>query len=538
MLRILLIMLILWAAVLPLHAGETLSRTLTCSTDGDSSDYLLYVPTGYDSTRAYPLLIYLHGRGGNETEGLSGLPYLRTVADGHQWLLVFPAGRTVWDGASFSHNTGYFNSPRMGDCEQEILDLPADISRDYPVDTTRVALMGWSMGGRGSWGIGSRVPDRFIALIPGSAPTCQITGVADAGVITWLREEFGEAWGVYDSIDANWLMGSPRYLLRNLWNTPISVAHGELDTNVPNNLAYGDFMRGHHLLDVPGYSDSIGGVVILDTLAAMWGGYPHQGRWFPTVGHSLSPLWPDAALESLFTQLDSLRLRVPDSVCFMSFDTSHRRNFWLEITRAASADSTVALARVMLDRPARRFLLGADRLAGIRLDLVRLGFPVDLPFEVVCRPGDFGLGGTGTLSLAADWRGRSPRVTHGTETLSVTVDDTLLRVAADFSGSETLRVVPFGMAVASAPAALPVRIRVDRVLGVIGLIGQIGPMGPKEETSAYRWFSVDGRPKPAQPSRTRDGLTWSVRDWPPGVYLLRTPDSVIRVLWPGVLPCR
>jgi predicted peptidase len=35
------------------------------------------------------------------------------------------------------------------------------VKRNYPVDTNRVVLLGYSMGGYGTWNIGLRYTDRF-----------------------------------------------------------------------------------------------------------------------------------------------------------------------------------------------------------------------------------------------------------------------------------------------------------------------------------------------------------------------------------------
>ena len=53
-----------------------------------------------------------------------------------------------------------------GSAEQDVLDVLAEVRRDYKIDAGRIYLMGHSMGAYGTWSIAMAHPDLFAALGP------------------------------------------------------------------------------------------------------------------------------------------------------------------------------------------------------------------------------------------------------------------------------------------------------------------------------------------------------------------------------------
>ena len=119
--------------------------------------YLLWYPDGYDPTRTYPLLIYLHGAGGNGEDIQVYANVMRRPApledrgDEFPYLVLMPQSRT---GIDWTDELAVLD---------DLLDYVVDT---YPVDTNRIYLTGYSMGGSGVWGWGAYAPDRFAALVP------------------------------------------------------------------------------------------------------------------------------------------------------------------------------------------------------------------------------------------------------------------------------------------------------------------------------------------------------------------------------------
>jgi pimeloyl-ACP methyl ester carboxylesterase len=137
--------------------------------DGSLQPYTVYIPQKYDGRTALPLLVLLHGSGGDQWEipqaaaNLDGRSVFRGALEREpvesNFILCAPLAR----GPS-----GYQHL-----AEIDILQMLDEVQRDYRIDADRVYVTGWSMGGAGSWGLASRFPDRFAAIMPiaGSADT-------------------------------------------------------------------------------------------------------------------------------------------------------------------------------------------------------------------------------------------------------------------------------------------------------------------------------------------------------------------------------
>jgi len=119
--------------------------------DGTRQPYRVYVPKGYRRRRkACPLVVLLHGFGGDET-GFIG-DELTALADarGVMLLVVRGRGNTFYDGVG----------------ERDVFAALRRTRQRYNVDEARIYLMGVSMGGAGAWRLGVRHPDVFAAIVP------------------------------------------------------------------------------------------------------------------------------------------------------------------------------------------------------------------------------------------------------------------------------------------------------------------------------------------------------------------------------------
>jgi predicted esterase len=128
-------------------------------------DALLYVPNGYQPDRPAPLVVMLHGSGGNSEHGL-GL--LSSFADSNRLILLAPASRaSTWD--IIIDNYG----PDIEFMDQALAHL---FSR-YAVDPSRLAIGGFSDGASYGLSVGLINGDLFshiLAFSPGFvAPAAQ-----------------------------------------------------------------------------------------------------------------------------------------------------------------------------------------------------------------------------------------------------------------------------------------------------------------------------------------------------------------------------
>jgi predicted peptidase len=123
---------------------------------GERCRYQLYVPSSYEASRAWPLVLFLHGAGERGSDGLLqttvGIgPAIRRWPERFPAVVVMPQvplGST-WVGPS-------------GEAALAALERTCD---ELSVDRSRVYLTGLSMGGHGSWLLAYHHAERFAALL-------------------------------------------------------------------------------------------------------------------------------------------------------------------------------------------------------------------------------------------------------------------------------------------------------------------------------------------------------------------------------------
>jgi len=131
-----------------------LRKAYLSKVDQTLQPYRVFIPTQYDGTKPTPLVVALHGMGGDENSMFDGYgEQLKVEAQRLGFLVACPKGR---DTASMYR----------GSAEQDVMDVLAEVRRDYKVDSSRIYLMGHSMGGYGTWSVAIAHPDVFAALGP------------------------------------------------------------------------------------------------------------------------------------------------------------------------------------------------------------------------------------------------------------------------------------------------------------------------------------------------------------------------------------
>ncbi len=133
-----------------------------------SYPYALYVPRSYDHRRAWPLILFLHGKGECGRDGSRQLhvglgPELLAQPERWPFLVLFPQ-KPAKDDEWEQH-------------EAAVLAMLDDVTGRYNVDPNRVLLTGLSQGGHGTWVLGARHPERWAALVPVCGYACRADGV-------------------------------------------------------------------------------------------------------------------------------------------------------------------------------------------------------------------------------------------------------------------------------------------------------------------------------------------------------------------------
>ena len=155
-------------------------------------------PSACTEGKRYPIVLYWHGVGG-ETE-LSGYRYLRdrlyenteecfllaplAVREQGQWWVDYEKVLA----ADHEHDAVY----RLEDAPVTpsfltVCELLADMCRRYPIDPSRVYVMGVSMGGYASWEMLCRLPQSVSAAVPicGGCDPTKAPRIADIPVWTF-----------------------------------------------------------------------------------------------------------------------------------------------------------------------------------------------------------------------------------------------------------------------------------------------------------------------------------------------------------------
>ena len=130
-------------------------------------EYALFVPSTYDKQKKSPLVIALHGLGGNPQQ------FLRTrgltdQAEKRGYIVAAPMGYNErgWYGAR-GLKGAKTDPENLGELsEKDVMNVLGIVKKEYSVDPDRVYLMGHSMGGGGTWHLGVKYPDEWAALAP------------------------------------------------------------------------------------------------------------------------------------------------------------------------------------------------------------------------------------------------------------------------------------------------------------------------------------------------------------------------------------
>jgi predicted peptidase len=118
--------------------------------------YALSIPRGYSSATPAPLILALHfGVGNGESTGAGRALMQSLVAPA-----LAPLGAVIVAPDSVQGN---WSTP---DNEKAVSALLDWVTSRYAIDTKRVAVTGYSMGGAGSWHFAEKFPERFSAAIP------------------------------------------------------------------------------------------------------------------------------------------------------------------------------------------------------------------------------------------------------------------------------------------------------------------------------------------------------------------------------------
>lgn len=134
-------------------------RGFVSAVDGSTQPYGVIVPQSYDGTKPMRLDVVLHGS--SKPAGLSEARFGARFDEGDDaskptpdvdYIELHPLGRVEncyrWAG------------------ETDVFEAVEAVCRNYRIDRDRIVLRGMSMGASGTWHLGLKHPDRFVAIGP------------------------------------------------------------------------------------------------------------------------------------------------------------------------------------------------------------------------------------------------------------------------------------------------------------------------------------------------------------------------------------
>jgi predicted peptidase len=219
-----------------LNLGEVLNHSYFFQEANKEQSYSLYIPSYYDSSKTYPLIILLHGLGSNPNQ-IINYQGIITEAENRGYILAAPYGYNErgWYGSRGEGKNGIGfgkddDPENLGELsEKDVLNVLKIMKKNFSVNPNQIYIVGHSMGGAGALHLASSYSDEW------------------AG-IACLAPAFHSYTGDYSS-------------LNNLKDIPIYVAIGDKDRLVPvrtvrswvkemeqlnMNIKYNEIRRGRH----------------------------------------------------------------------------------------------------------------------------------------------------------------------------------------------------------------------------------------------------------------------------------------------------
>lgn len=178
--------------------------------DGSPQFCRAYLPMEYDPQEKWPLVIHLHGYYSENpvyVKWWDADRRHRYPADRYPVIYIEPHGRG---------NTSY-----QGIGEQDVLRCIEMAKQSFNVDENRIYLKGESMGGGGTWYVGTRHPELFAAIAPVYGGWDYHIGMVENQLAKLTeRERFNNE-------------KSSSFIQTNaLLTTPVYVLHGDIDKSV------------------------------------------------------------------------------------------------------------------------------------------------------------------------------------------------------------------------------------------------------------------------------------------------------------------
>jgi S-formylglutathione hydrolase FrmB len=230
-------------ALEPDTAGATVEHfTIKSKAVGRSLPVDVVVPPGAESRKRLPMLVFLHGRGGDQGS---------EQADQFFAALAKLGGRAPIVAFPYGGDHSYWHNRADGDWGNYVVDeVIPQVAKRYGANPHRVAVGGISMGGFGAFDLATHYPGRFCA-VGGHSPALWQSGAETAPGAFDDAEDF----------DRNNVIGAAASNPAPFTSQPVWIDAGAQDPFQPGDQAFADELRNDGAdatikFDRPGGHDS------------------------------------------------------------------------------------------------------------------------------------------------------------------------------------------------------------------------------------------------------------------------------------------
>jgi fermentation-respiration switch protein FrsA (DUF1100 family) len=280
-------------------ATEYFVTTYRSAVDGSVQPFSVLLPSAYDPTIAYPLILLLHGA---------------HVTDWGQNIISYEPKE--WAIQVAVHDRGNNRYRDIGEIDLD--EVLVEVERRYRIDAERMYLSGHSMGGYGAWFQATRRPDRWASISPQA-------GYADYFLYhPAMRAGRGHALGEFQKrLLEHW---SPLGFAENLLHVPAYIVHGAKDDNVDVKHSRKMAARLRELRYTHVYDEN-----------------PEGGHWWGPRGADYGVEVVDKPPIWTFLRKHSRRALAPRRVVYLTDTLRYRRAYWVAIDELDTANQ---LARI------------------------------------------------------------------------------------------------------------------------------------------------------------------------------------------------
>lgn len=322
-----------------------LVRGYRSAVDGSTQPYGLVIPADYTAAKPSRLDVVLHGS--SKSVGMSELRFMSRFDEGDE------AGKAPEADFIELHPLGRVENCYRWSGETDVFEAIEAVCSQYAIDRNRIVLRGMSMGASGTWHLGLKHPDFFVALGPycGYVDTHQFSETPGMNFVKVgpLPPHQERMLHMLDSVD----------YAANAGVVPAIACIGEKDP----------FFQAHVIM---GAAMEREGLKMVNLIS-------------PGTGHTIDPVTQKEQIRRIAEHVATGRPEAPNHLRFVTWTLKYSRCFWLqalaldshyeraELEGTVLADGTVEMkepkniARFALHSPALQQIGAHLRIGGVEV---------------------------------------------------------------------------------------------------------------------------------------------------------------------------